>query len=315
MKDKELISVIVPVYKVEQYLEKCVETIINQTYDNLEIILVDDGSPDDCPKLCDELAKKDKRIKVIHKQNGGLSDARNVGFEASKGKFVTFVDSDDYLNIHFIAELYKNITDKNADLSIVGYKEVVENEEVDTTTAETSGVLCFDNKNKFEQLFAKHRLNFVIAWGKLYKRELFDELRFPVGKINEDEFVTHHIIDKCKKICFENVPYYYYLQRANSITHAVFTEKNMNVFEALDDRLAFFEKMPEFQKETLYSYLSSIIYKYYHFKKDLRKVLYKKFKFLTKNYSNFVKSFSLKRKIKLALFKYFRIFYRFYRFK
>ena len=176
MENKELISVIVPVYKVEQYLEKCVNTIINQIYDNLEIILVDDGSPDECPKLCDSLAKTDKRIKVIHKTNGGLSDARNVGFEASKGKFVTFIDSDDYINTHFVETLYKNIIDTNADLSIVGYKEVIESQEVDTNKTESSEVLCFDAKNKFEQLFKEHRLNFVIAWGKLYKREIFDFL-------------------------------------------------------------------------------------------------------------------------------------------
>ena len=201
---KDLISVVVPIYKVEQYLEKCVNSILSQTYSNLEIILVDDGSPDNCPQICDNLVKQDKRIKVIHKPNGGLSDARNVGFESSTGKYVTFVDSDDYLNYNFIETLYNNLLNTNADMSIVGYQKVFEDSTVNQAETFQSEVLSFDNSNKFEQLCAKHKLNFVIAWGKLYTRQLFNTIKFPVGKINEDEFVTHHVINTCQKICFEN---------------------------------------------------------------------------------------------------------------
>ena len=125
MKD-ELITVIVPVYKVEKYLDRCVQSIVDQTYTNLEIILVDDGSPDNCPKMCDEWAKKDKRIKVIHKQNGGLSDARNAGLEKAKGKYVGFVDSDDYISPIMYEKLYKCIIDNQADMAMCGFSTVDE---------------------------------------------------------------------------------------------------------------------------------------------------------------------------------------------
>lgn len=309
---KDLISVIVPIYKVEQYLEKCVNSILAQTYSNLEIILVDDGSPDNCPQICDNLAKQDKRIKVIHKPNGGLSDARNVGFESSTAKYVTFVDSDDYLNYNFIETLYNNLLNTNADMSIIGYQEVFEDSTVNQSEILQSEVLCFDDSNKFEQLCAKHKLNFIIAWGKLYNRNLFDKIKFPVGKINEDEFIAHHIIDTCHKICFENVPYYYYLQRQNSIMHTTFTERNLHVFEALEDRLAFFNNNPHLHSETLYSYISTIINRYYRFGKPLRKVLLKNFCTLTKQHKHIIKKFNLKRKVKIMLFKYFRIFYKYY---
>ena len=308
----DLISVIVPIYKVEQYLEKCVNSITSQTYTNLEIILVDDGSPDNCPAICDQLAKTDKRIKVVHKPNGGLSDARNVGFENSSGKYITFVDSDDYLNHNFIETLYRNIINTDADMSIVGYQEVFEDSTVNQAETLQNEVLCFDNSNKFEQLCDKHKLNFIIAWGKLYNRKLFNTIKFPVGKINEDEFVAHHIINACQKICFENVPYYYYLQRQNSIMHTTYTERNLHVFEALEERLAFFNTNPRLQSETLYSYISTIINRYHKFNKPLRKVLLTNFKKLIKQHKHIVKTFSLKRKIKIRLFKYFRMFYKYY---
>ena len=310
--EKDLISVIVPVFKVENYLEKCVDSITNQTYKNLEIILVDDGSPDNCPKMCDEYAKKDERIKVIHKANGGLSEARNYGIEALKGKYITFVDSDDYLNLNFVKTLHDNLVETKANMSIVGFKEVFENSQEDLKQESESEVLCFDNTNKFQQLYLEHKLNFVVAWGKLYERQIFENLKFPVGKFNEDEFVAHLVIDKCKKICFSNKPYYYYLQRANSIMHMELSEKHLDVLEALENRINFFENNLQVKKETIYSYISTVICKYYKFKKPLRKILLKKFNFLQTKHKNLVKTFSFKRKLKIFLFKYFRVFYKIY---
>ena len=127
-KEKPLISVIVPIYKVEKYLNKCVKSIINQTYKNLEIILVDDGSPDNCGKICDKLAERDDRIRIIHKKNGGLSSARNAGIEIANGEYIGFVDSDDYIDNDMFETLYNNIKDNNADLSIIGYQiETIDN--------------------------------------------------------------------------------------------------------------------------------------------------------------------------------------------
>ena len=124
--EEDLITIVIPIYKVENYLDKCVKSVINQTYKNLEIILVDDGSPDNCPKKCDEYEKKDTRIKVIHKENGGLSDARNAGIDIAKGKYITFIDSDDYIDSDYVETYYNKIKNCNYDVVVGGYKRVVD---------------------------------------------------------------------------------------------------------------------------------------------------------------------------------------------
>ncbi|MGN1208104.1 MAG: glycosyltransferase family 2 protein [Christensenellales bacterium] len=313
MKNNPLISIIVPIYKVEKYLEKCVHTITSQTYKNLEIILVDDGSPDNCPVLCDNLAKTDKRIKVIHKTNGGLSDARNVGFARSTGNFITFVDSDDFLNVNFIEKLYENMSLTGSDMSICGYEEIHENQEIDINKKETSKVLTFDDNNKFEQLYAKNKVVFITAWGKLYKREIFEEIQYPVGKINEDEFVCHKTLARCKKVCFEDAKYYYYVQRENSIMHQKYTKRNLDVFDGLYDRILFFKaNYPKLTLQAVYDYLVLIIKRYYKFEKSLQKELLEKFDKVYEENKTLLKKLSKKRKMKLFLFKNFRIFFKFY---
>lgn len=303
---EDLVSVIVPIYKVEQYLEKCVNSIKNQTYKNLEIILVDDGSPDNCPALCDSLAKTDNRIKVIHKTNGGLSDARNVGFSSSTGKYISFVDSDDYLNTNFIETLYNNLINTDADMSICSFLKVQENENIDNLIVENAEIFEFDDSNKFEQLYGPYKLEFVTAWGKLYKREIFEKIKYPVGKINEDEFVCHHILSLCKKICYTDSKYYYYLQRQNSIMNQKYTEKNFNAFEGLYDRFLFFkENYPKLSLEALYAYLFTIMNKYNRFEQNCRKILMKNFKTTTIENKDLIKQLSKKRKFKLFLFKHF----------
>ena len=311
--EKDLISVVVPIYKVEKYLQKCVSSITGQTYKNLEIILVDDGSPDNCPVLCDSLAKTDKRIKVIHKPNGGLSDARNEGIKIATGKFITFVDSDDYLNLNFIETLYHNLTETGSDVSICNFQDVYENEKVDIRLKETSEILTFDNSNKFEQLYKDLRLRFVTAWGKLYRKDIFDKVKYPVGKINEDEFVCHHILSPCNKVCYSDVKYYYYLQRENSIMHQKYSKRNLDVFDGLYDRILFFkENYPPLELESVYNYLNSIIRVYYRFAKPEQKILLENFNKVQKENKVLLKKLSKKRKMKLFLFKYFRIFYKFY---
>lgn len=314
MKNNPLISIIVPIYKVEKYLEKCVHTITSQTYKNLEIILVDDGSPDNCPVLCEALAKTDKRIKVIHKTNGGLSDARNVGFEHSSGDFIAFIDSDDFININYIETLYNNLIKTNADMSICNYQDVYEDQEIDITEKSNSEVLVFDSTNKFEQLFGTHRVNFITAWGKLYKREIFDKIKYPIHKIHEDEFVCHHILSLCNKVCFSDVKYYYYLQRQNSIMHQKkHANKNLDAFEALYDRFLFFkDNYPKLALNSLYAYLSDITVNYYKFDKSVRKELLDRFYKALEENKKELKQLSTKHKFKLFLFKYFRVFYKFY---
>lgn len=169
---EELISVIIPVYKVERYLDRCVESIVNQTYTNLEIILVDDGSPDNCPKMCDAWAEKDNRIKVMHKTNGGVSSARNMALKVTQGAFIYFMDSDDSVELDAIEKAYKSIVSNGADLVIWGYK-VIENEETKLVNAQQMLSVNLHDAECFLNLYNKNLLNAL--WNKLYRRELIKD--------------------------------------------------------------------------------------------------------------------------------------------
>lgn len=259
----ELISVIVPVYNVEKYLEKCVQSICQQTYQNLEIILVNDGSPDQCGLLCDELAKKDSRIKVIHKVNGGLSDARNAGIDKASGKYIMFIDSDDYINIRMIEKLHHCLTENSADMSICQFKYVYENDIVDIHEALEDGeVHVFDAPEHIENLFNERNLQTVVAWNKLYKKELWDRLRYPKGKIHEDEFVIHHLLNLCSKVVYLDMKLHYYLQRSSSIMGISYSLKRLQGVEALLERVHFYKGTP-FELKARYRYLQVLIENFY----------------------------------------------------
>jgi len=237
----ELISIIVPVYKVEKYLNRCINSIINQTYKNIEIILIDDGSPDRCGEICEEYSNKDNRITVVHKKNGGLSDARNIGMEIAKGNYITFIDSDDWVHEEYIERLYKLLKENNSDISICNFirtsKEYIQDD--------TSKVILyeFSNTEALEQLTGKYYIQMVVAWGKLYKRELFNGIKFPYGKLHEDEFTTYKVLFKSDKIVFTTETLYYYWQREDSITGVGFNIKGrMDVIEAYRERIEFFTK-------------------------------------------------------------------------
>ncbi|MBE5958646.1 MAG: glycosyltransferase family 2 protein [Lachnospiraceae bacterium] len=241
---KPIISIIVPVYKVEKYLNKCVDSVLNQTFTDFELILVDDGSPDKCPKICDDYAQKDNRIVVIHKKNGGLSDARNSGLEIAKGEFIAFLDSDDYAASDMYEKLYKQITENNADMAICNYIHVEETED-GIKELEKYQVPCNKSYNReqfIEELLKEHGGYFVPVWNKLYRKYLFEGLRFPKGKINEDEFVIHHIVQKCNKIICISDKLHYYLHREGSIMTNNNWVKRMDYGEALIDRYHFAKK-------------------------------------------------------------------------
>ncbi len=207
----DLISVIVPVYKVEEYLCECLDSIINQTYKNLEIILVDDGSPDNCGKICDDYALKDSRIKVIHQQNGGLSAARNAGLDIATGDYIGFVDSDDYIDLNMYEELCNSIKTNDADIAVCGIKQfgIIKR----TIRYNDSCLTNLDYLKSILQDNAKSSFN-----TKLFKRNLFFEIRFPVGQIFEDFRTLPFVVDKAKKISFTSKVFYYYRTRENSIT-------------------------------------------------------------------------------------------------
>ena len=236
-----LISVIVPVYNVESYLRKCVDSIINQTYKNLEIILVDDGSPDNCGKICDEYAQHDSRVKVIHKENGGLSDARNAGIDMAEGEYLTFVDSDDYIAEDMIEKLYKQLLKDNSDMSLCSFKYVDESGDEILSRVDDSPIKneIITGEQAVNKLLENNPWYYVVACSKLYKEELFREIRFPKGKIHEDEFVVHHIFYKCKSVSCISESLYYYLQRINSISNGTVSVKRLDMIEAMYDRALF----------------------------------------------------------------------------
>lgn len=227
----EKISVIVPVYNVEQYLERCVDSIINQTYTNLEIILVNDGSTDNSGKLCDELAKKDERIRVIHKENGGLSDARNRGIDEAKSELVGFIDSDDYIDSDMYEVLLENLNDTDADLSMCALYDVYNNTPEEQVTNKEIWELSSEQAIK---MVMEAKILSVTAVNKLYRKSLFSDLKFEVGKIAEDAFIMIKLLDKCEKIVATNEKKYYYVHRENSITTQKFSTKFLNVIEAYE---------------------------------------------------------------------------------
>ena len=234
------ISVIVPVYNVEKYLSRCVDSILNQTYQDFEILLVDDGSPDNCGKICDEYAEKDSRIFVIHQKNGGLSAARNTGidwfYEQGKSNYITFVDSDDWLHPEYLRALMNGISENNMKISVCNYKRV---------TAETPHESC-DNFNfeltSPEDFLVNHSWQYNYAWGKLYHKSVFDDIRYPVGKNFEDAFTTYKVLHKCEEIAYTELRLYYYLRNEQGISRSPWKPSELVIFDAMQEQLNFYKE-------------------------------------------------------------------------
>ena len=238
----ELISIIVPVYKVEEYLARCVDSILSQSYRQLEIILVDDGSPDASGEICDAYAQRDDRIKVIHKINGGLSDARNAGIAQASGSYLTFLDSDDWIHESYITYLYELLKVNDADISLCNFlkttKEEVPVEPIQGSEAVLSNEAVLE---RYIDLGDDFHPQLVMACGKLFKAKLFDTIRFPVGRLHEDEFTTYKLFHFAKKSVLSTKPLYYYWQREDSIMGLGFKTKNkMDYLDALAERASFF---------------------------------------------------------------------------
>ena len=234
----ELISVIIPIYNVEVYLDRCIESVVDNSYTNLEIILVDDGSPDRCPAMCDAWAKKDNRVKVIHKKNGGQSDARNAGMAIATGEYIAFVDSDDWLDRNYFMKLVELIKFFNADISACKYIEV------DDGIArkyghETETVEIYNTKEALTSLL-DGRLYGAI-WNKLYRRQLAVAFPFEQYDRHEDEYWTYKIIAKAKTVARSTYRGYYYNHRSNSVMTRPFSLSNLCVVDALSERLTYLD--------------------------------------------------------------------------
>ena len=228
----ELISIIVPVYNVEQYLEKCVNSIINQTYKNLEIILVDDGATDTSCKMCDELAKIDSRIKVYHKENGGLSDARNYGVERATGEYIGFVDSDDYIDSEMYEKLYEAIKKENTDVAECNLK-IIYPDRVELFTEKKYYSVC--TKQEYLEEYLKIEKVFGSACVRLINSKIAKKINFPVGKLYEDTYYAYGLINVADSYVIMDAPYYNYLMRENSITNARFNPRIFNLIEIVEE--------------------------------------------------------------------------------
>lgn len=235
---EKLVSIIIPIYKVEKYLERCLISILNQSYKNLDVILVDDGSPDNCGVICDEYAKQDNRITVIHKKNGGVSDARNKGIDIAKGQYITFVDPDDFIHYKYV----KTMVDAAEKFGCEVVQCEFEKGESDKFSIldEQSRFEIFDNVN----IFYGRKLK-ITPWAKLYIRSIFSSLRFPSGKINEDEFVTYKAIYGASRIVLINTPLYYYYQSPVSIMRGKNKEIKLDFIPAFEERIDYFQDKNE----------------------------------------------------------------------
>lgn len=217
VKHKDLVSVIIPIYNVEQFFSRCIESVISQTYKNLEIILVDDGSTDHCGIIADKYAEKDDRIKVIHQKNGGLSAARNNGIAIATGKYITLVDSDDYIDNSFVETLLDNLAKTDSDISVCDY-QVFEHECPQIATGKNIAK-TYDAQDALKHLFYQKGIT-TSACAKLYKAKLFKGIKYPVGKICEDLATTYRLFASSKRICVTQKKLYFYLVNPNSIINS-----------------------------------------------------------------------------------------------
>lgn len=234
MDEKDLVSVVVPVYNVEQYVGHCVESLLNQTYPNMEIILVDDGSRDQSGAVCDRYGQKDRRIVVIHKKNGGLSDARNEGIRRASGKWITFVDSDDYVHPEYVRVLHRNITESGAEISVCQFvRESADRERAAWEGKENKAIpgrtTIYSGAESLENLLYQYIS--TSAWAKMYKTELFEGTFFPCGKLYEDVVTVFDVFGKAEHVVVSNCALYCYCVRKGSIVRRKFEEAKLDYIE------------------------------------------------------------------------------------
>lgn len=251
-----LISIIVPVYNVKDYVEKCLDSICGQTYKNLEIVVVDDGSTDGSGEICDTYASKDRRIRVIHRKNGGLSAARNEGLDAATGEFLGFVDSDDWIDLDMFKFLYELLETEEADISICShYIERSGRTKIKYSSDEVLNLVPRDAM----RLLVEDDIIRNFAWDKLYRRTLFRELRFPQGRYFEDIAVMYKVFYQARKIVMKGHPKYHYMVRTNSITGSKYNpEKEYHMFLAVYEQCTFIQEKQLWNKAPVFIIRSGV---------------------------------------------------------
>jgi len=283
---RTLISIIVPIYKVEDFIHTCIESVLNQTYSNWELILVNDGSPDNSPEICDEYASQDQRIKVFHKPNGGVASARNLGLDNITGEYVTFLDSDDFFHPEYLESLLNLGIQHSADIVQCGFIRGVE--KTFPIINKEQEIKVVDNYDVFLKGYAK-----IIVWGKLYKKYLFEELKIPENKLFEDDFITWRWYYKAKKIVVTNKLLYYYTDNNESTMAGYEKKPRLDFMEAYEERIEFFKNISEksmedysrmhFCKALLLTYENKMLtkeqrqYVYINFQKNWSNIKYSKY--------------------------------------
>ena len=258
---KELISVIVPVYKVEKYLDRCLESLCAQTYPYLQIILIDDGSPDNCSLICDKWNALEKRVTVIHKLNSGLSDARNFGMKILSGKYVSFIDSDDYISDAFFESLLSTIQSESSDIVECSVVQFDENNSFDTYQDDNT-IKSYQIEQALSGLIAENPFHQHV-WNKLYKTEITNNTYFPVGKLNEDEFWTYQVFGQAKRVTKINKTMYYYFQRSTSIMGEGFNLRRLDALEGKAKRQEYINQFfPSLSLQSKIDFYGSCIFSY-----------------------------------------------------
>ena len=303
------ISIIVPVYNVENYLKNCIDSILNQTFKDFELILVNDGSTDNSLNICEDYKSIDDRIKIVNKKNGGLSSARNAGLDIATGEYIGFIDSDDYIHPQMYEILYNEIKNE-ADISMCDFEKVYEFDKklLGSNFVSDYEIEILNNEEALSKLAEKNEVTYVVAWNKLYKKELFKDIKFKEGIIHEDEYIIHRLLYQVNKLIYVKEKLHFYLQRKGSIIDKKLDIDRVDYMLACSDRVRFFyeKNLIDLKVKWEYFYLLEILKNYsildknYHnhkklkiLKNDFRRLL----KILLKSKNN-----SIKDKISLIIF-------------
>lgn len=317
MTENQLVSMIVPIYKVEKYLGQCIESLLAQTYHNLQIILVDDGSPDRSGEICEEYAKKDERILVIHKENGGLSDARNAGIERADGEWLCFIDSDDFIAPDMVERLYQLVKEHRAKLAWCAVEEVEEEAEYASAMREKDRekekITVYTPVEAEKQFYTMNKQQCLITCNKLFHRSLYETVRFPKGKLYEDGFTIYRTIYIAEKVVTTSRPLYYYRQRRGSIMADHGDRIYLPSLEAGKERLDFYRQNGE--KELVRLEVNLVLYTSIHFyqvirKKEIRREIKEWYKMFYEEYFKQEK-WPLAKRIRMRSFLTSNLCYRF----
>ena len=305
------ISIIIPVFQVAEYLDKCVQSVAEQTYHNLEIILVDDGSKDDCPLLCDAWAQKDARIKVIHKINGGLSDARNAGMAVATGDWISFVDSDDWIGTQMIEKMLSCALQEQSDIVACSIMLVYDDDSSKNHMLDNCCNMTLDHLQAQKALLEEKEIK-QPACGKLYRTSTIQGLKFPVGTYHEDVFWSYHAIGNAQKVSIIDYVGYFYRQRSGSIMNSAFSLKRLDALEAICERYEYIQlNSPSLAKIALIKIWEQCIYfgqmALLHLSKNEQKYVFDKLTAILSKYSIYKsdyanKSFTQRQWISLARF-------------